>query len=142
MTRTATEERNLATTRRWLLEIFNDKQIDRVPDVISPRYVNVGTSDRRGVAAGEDVIRQADEWAPDRRIEIKYIVGDGDTVMILFSYSGTHTGVFQDLPPTGAAFSIWLVDVFRFDEDGMMIEGWVIGKGDLRDALARSAVDA
>ncbi|MDT0307334.1 ester cyclase [Streptomyces sp. DSM 44917] len=135
----AAEARNTATTRRWLLDVFNHKRIEDVPGIISPRYVNVGTTDRTGVPAGEDVIRQADTWAPDRRIEIKYLVAQGDLVMILFRLYGTHTGPFAGVEPTGAPFSVWLSDIFRFDEDGMMTEGWVIGKGDLRTELLRNA---
>jgi predicted ester cyclase len=128
--------RNLATARRWLLDVFNNHDVDAVPSIIAPSYVNVGTTERRGHTAGVDVIRQADSWAPDRRIDIKYAVAEGDTVMVLFQLSGTHTGPFQDVPATGRPFSVWLSDIFRFDADGLMIEGWVIGKGDLRNALA------
>lgn len=137
--RVSSEERNTATTRRWLLDVFNQKLLDAVPEMIAPTYVNVGTSVRRGVDAGRDVILQAEAWAPDRRIDIKYLAAQDDIVMILFSLSGTHTGTFQDVEPTGRPFSVWLSDIFRFDDGGMMIEGWVIGKGDLRATLLTAA---
>jgi len=131
-----TEQRNLATSRRWLEGVFNNHDLDQVADIISPDYVNVGTTTAAGLAAGLQVIEQADRWAPDRRIEIKYIAAHEDVVLVLFSLSGTHTGHFDDLAPTGRPFSVWLSDVFRFDHAGAMIEGWVIGKGDLHRALA------
>ncbi len=56
--------------------------------------------------------------------------------MVLFTLSGTHTGPFTDVPPSGKPFSVWLADVFRFNAEGKMVEGWVIGKGDLRLALS------
>ncbi|MFE9328904.1 ester cyclase [Nocardia sp. NPDC052278] len=132
---TTVEERNLASARRWLLEVFNDKQIEAVPDIIADTYVNVGTTERRGIAAGEDVILQAEAWAPDRRIEIEHIAAQGQLVMVLFALSGTHTGQFRDVAPTGKPFRVLLSDIFLFDDNGQMVKAWVIGKGDLRNAL-------
>lgn len=122
-------------SRRWLEQVFNTHDLDAVPSIVSPAYVNVGTTAATVVAAGRQVIEQADGWAPDRRIEINYIAANEDVVLVLFALSGTHTGEFDGVAPTGVRFSVWLSDVFRFDDEGAMIEGWVIGKGDLRAAL-------
>ncbi len=130
-----TPAQNLATARRWLLEIFNNHNLDAVPEIIGEDYVNVGTTTARGVEAGRLVITQGDNWAPDRRIDIKYEAAQDDVVLMLFSLSGTHTGEFMGVPPSGKRFSIWLSDIFRFDADGKMVEGWVIGKGDAMLAL-------
>ena len=96
----------------------------------------IGTTHLTGHAAGRAVITQADTWAPDRRIGIRYEAAQSDVVLVLFSLSGTHTGPFQDIAPSHKRFSVWLADVFRFDDQGRMIEGWVIGKADLRATLA------
>ncbi|MCA2230318.1 ester cyclase [Nonomuraea aurantiaca] len=133
-------QRNLATSRRWLLEVFNNHDLDAVPEIISPVYVNVGTTNRIGHAAGADVINQADVWSPDRKIEIKYAVAQDDLVMVLFRLFGTHTGPYRELQPSGRPYSVWLSDTFRFDNTGLMTEGWVIGKGDLLDALGREEI--
>lgn len=135
----ASPEANLATARRWLLEVFNSHDLDAVPEIISPDYTNYGTTEQAGVEAGRSVITQADEWAPDRRIDIVYDAASDDVVFVLFTVSGTHTGAFAGVEPSNRPFSVHLADVFRFDDDGMMIEGWVIGKGDLRLALAEPA---
>ena len=135
----ATPERNLATARRWLLEVFNSHDLDAIPEIISPDYRNYGTTDQVGVEAGRTVITQTDEWSPDSRIEIVYDAASDDLVLVLFTLSGTHTGKFADIEASNRPFSVHLADVFRFDDDGMMIEGWVIGKGDLQLALADAA---
>lgn len=132
----STPEQNLATARAWLLDVFNNHRLGAVEDYIAERYVNIGTTDLTGHAAGRAVVTQADNWAPDRRIDIQYEAAKGDVVMVLFSLSGTHTGAFQDIPASNRPFSVWLADAFRFDQHGKMIEGWVIGKGDLRATLA------
>ncbi len=131
----ATPEQNLATARRWLLEVFNEHQLDQVADIIADDYINVGTTAATGVEAGRQVITQADGWAPDRQISIKYEAAQNDVVMLLLSLEGTHTGEFMGVAPSGKRFQIWLCDVFRFSDQGKMIEGWVIGKGDALLAL-------
>jgi predicted ester cyclase len=136
------EQRNLATSRRWLEQVFNSHDLDAVAEIISPDYVNVGTTTATGIAAGRQVVEQADTWAPDRRIDIKYAAAHDEVVLVLFSLSGTHTGPFDGIAPTGRPFCVWLSDVFRFNADGAMIEGWVIGKGDLRAALAAAGAPA
>jgi predicted ester cyclase len=133
------EARNLATSRCWLEEVFNNHNLAAVAEIVSPAYTNVGTTNATGLEGGRQVIQQMDDWAPDRRIDIKYMAARDDVVLILFSLSGTHTGQFGDIPPTGRRFSVWLCDVFRFDESGAMIEGWVIGKGELRAALSQGS---
>jgi predicted ester cyclase len=81
------------------------------------------------------VITQADGYAPDRRIDIVEDMAQDDTVFVLFTVTGTHTGPFMGMPPSGRRFSVDLVDIWRFDEEGKMIEGWVVGKGDLKLAI-------
>jgi predicted ester cyclase len=131
----ATPEQNLATSRRWLLEVFNERQLDAVPEIIADDYRNFGTTGATGVEGGRQVITQADGWAPDRRISIKYQAAQDDVVLLLFSVEGTHTGEFMGVPPSGKRFQVWFADAFRFNEDGKMVEGWVIGKGDAMLAM-------
>lgn len=126
----ATSEENLATSRRWLLEVYNKRQLDAVPEIIADDYINIGTSTATGVEAGRHVITQADGWAPDSRISIKYAAAQNDVVLLLFSVEGTHTGEFMGVPPSGKKFLLWFSDIFRFNNEGKMVEGWVIGKGD------------
>ena len=130
-----TEERNLATARRWLLEVFNNHDLDAVPEIVADTYWNYGTTTLKGVEAGRAVITQADGWAPDRRLEIIEMAARDNVVFVLFTASGTHSGSFMGVPPSHRPFSVYLADVFRFDEQGKMTEGWVIGKGDIKLAL-------
>ena len=131
----STVEQNLATARRWLLEVFNDHDLDAVPEIVADTYWNYGTTTLTGVEAGRAVITQADSWAPDRRLEIISMAAQDEVVFVLFTASGTHTGPFMGVPPSNRPFSVHLADFFRFDEEGKMTEGWVIGKGDIKLAL-------
>jgi predicted SnoaL-like aldol condensation-catalyzing enzyme len=131
----ATAAENLATARRWLLEVFNNHNLNAVQEIIADSYWNYGTTALKGIAAGQAVITQADGWAPDRRIDIVEMAAGDNAVFILFTVSGTHTGPFMGVQPSNRPFSVYLCDLFRFDERGMMSEGWVIGKADIKLAL-------
>src|SRR5882672_8876246 len=131
----ATPAENLATARRWLLEAFHDHNLNAVQEILADRYWNYGTTALKGIAAGEAVITQADGWAPDRRIDIVEMAAGDNAVFVLFTVSGTHTGAFMGVQPSNRPFSVYLSDFFRFDERGMMTEGWVISKGDIKLAL-------
>ena len=56
---------------------------------------------------------------------IHSMVAEGDTVMVLFTAEGTHTGSMGAVPPTGKQFSFLMVDVFKFRDD-KICEAWVI----------------
>jgi len=64
-------------------------------------------------------------WAgfPDLKIHIDDLVGEGDKVVWRVTASGTHTGAFQDVAPTGKAVRFGAHYTFRF-EKGKIAERW------------------
>lgn len=92
-------------------------------------------SHNHGLPTSRDDIRAVlDDIAatfPDIVFEPHEIVAEGDTVMVRYTLSGTHTGV-QKLPfvhggflagvaPTGKTFSTQHTHIFRF-EDGLVVK--------------------
>ena len=118
-------EHNKAVVRRWLLEGFNNCDLTAVEECLTEDYINHGTTEVRGYEAGRQVLTQAKAFASDTKIVIHSMVAEGDTVMVLFTAEGTHTGSMGGVPPTGKRFSFLMVDVFRF-RDGKIYEAWVI----------------
>jgi predicted ester cyclase len=49
-------------------------------------------------------------------------VADGDYVMVYGQWSGTWSKDFLGMKPTGRSFNITDVDIFKFNEDGKIIE--------------------
>jgi steroid delta-isomerase-like uncharacterized protein len=118
-------ELNKATTRKWLLEAFNNYDLSLVEECLTEDYINHGTTEVRGYEGGRQVLTQAQAWAPDGKIVVHSMVAEGDTVMVLFTFEGTHTGALGDIPANGKQFSFLMVDVFKF-RDGKISEAWVI----------------
>jgi predicted ester cyclase len=53
---------------------------------------------------------------PDGRHDHEHVVAAGDHVTLTGTFRGTHTGVFQGLPPTGRAVALSYVAVVRLVE--------------------------
>ena len=63
----------------------------------------------RGRAAIEDLHRSFFQAFPDARLKWDDLLIDGDRVMLIGRLSGTDTGGFMAIPPTGRSFDIPLV---------------------------------
>ncbi len=60
---------------------------------------------------------------PDWAYEPSMLSGEGDLVWAYGTYTGTQTGEWLGIPPSGKAFAIAAVDIFRL-EDGQLAEHW------------------
>jgi len=60
---------------------------------------------------------------PDRVDVIERVIADGDRVGLLFRVTGTHTGNFFGIEPTGKRIDVYEVALLRI-VDGQMVEGW------------------
>jgi steroid delta-isomerase-like uncharacterized protein len=71
----------------------------------------------------KDFARRLREGFPDLRIEIEDVVAEGDKVVLRCVASGSHTGRYRGLPPTGRTFTVSQMVIFRL-EDGKLAEAW------------------
>ena len=60
---------------------------------------------------------------PDRVDVIEEVIAEGDRVGLLFRVTGTHTGNFFGIPPTGKKVDVYEIAMLRI-VDGQMVEGW------------------
>jgi steroid delta-isomerase-like uncharacterized protein len=60
----------------------------------------------------------------DARTEPEKVLADGDTVAVYFRTTGTHSGEFMGIPPTGKSIDVHGVDIVRFGDDGLAHEHW------------------
>jgi steroid delta-isomerase-like uncharacterized protein len=59
----------------------------------------------------------------DLSITPEHLTADDDTVALAYTMTGTHTGVFQGIAPTGKSIKARGVQIARF-VDGKMVERW------------------
>jgi steroid delta-isomerase-like uncharacterized protein len=62
---------------------------------------------------------------PDFAVDIKHMIGEGDLVATLKTFSGTHEGEFLGYPPTGRKVTFEVFDLVRV-RDGQVTEHWAV----------------
>ncbi|HEV2008789.1 MAG TPA: ester cyclase, partial [Burkholderiales bacterium] len=62
---------------------------------------------------------------PDRVDIIEEVIAEDDRVGLLFRVTGTHTGNFFGIPPTGKKVDVYEIAMLRI-VDGQMVEGWIM----------------
>jgi steroid delta-isomerase-like uncharacterized protein len=86
------------------------------------------TDNARGQSfSGKQTFREwTESWAKalsDGKIINATYIDAGDTVVAQFTGTGTNTGSFAGLPPTGHHVSFAFVEIWHFDKSGRMIAG-------------------
>lgn len=119
-------EQNKAVSQRWI-DVFNARDDAAEADVRAPDYVAHAPSSL------EPAPLNSETWArflagfvegfPDLRLTVDDAVGEGDLVAQRVHFEGTHTGVFQGLPPTQKTVSFSGLELNRF-ADGKVVEHW------------------
>ena len=124
-----TIERNKATLRKLLDEVINAGRLDWCD-----RYLAAERVDHQqyglppGMADGHEgfkrVLAPFLAAFPDLRLEIDFTIAEGDRLMAHITTTGTHTGPFMGLAPTGKTFKVNGTDIFRFNPDGKIAAHW------------------
>src|SRR5262245_16962167 len=92
-------EANKAIALR-LVEVFNGRRLDLLEDVLHPEFHGRGISafPPEDPAVGPDARRKLYEMfyqaIPDARAEVLDVVAEGDKVVIMDRFGGTHRGEF------------------------------------------------
>jgi steroid delta-isomerase-like uncharacterized protein len=120
-------ERNKEVFRRYVEEVWKDEKLDIADEVFAERYLSHqsdGTTLERGP---EDVKRFVKEYRTafsDIEDIVEDMIGEGDKVVTRWTLRVTHTGEFRGIPATGKRVTITGIGIFRFSEDGKVVESW------------------
>jgi len=93
-----------------------------------------------GTPAGPEGVRQfytqvLGSVFSDMRIEIDYLITEGDKVDCHFTLLAKHTGEFAGIPPKGIQIRCPAISTFRI-EGGLLAEAWeLFDSGDLMQQL-------
>jgi steroid delta-isomerase-like uncharacterized protein len=77
---------------------------------------------------------------PDMRMDVEDVIADGDKTVARVRVTATHEGEFMGVPPTGKQVEIQLIDIMRFDGDGLVCEHW--GVADMLSLMQQLGVVA
>jgi C-1 hydroxylase len=104
-------EENKAIVRRFVEE-FNKRNFPIIDELISPDYVD-HEHQLRGLEGLKQFMTVEFKGFPDFRMTIEDMIAEGDKVWVRFRETGTQTGEYFGLVPTGKKFAITAVHDFR-----------------------------
>lgn len=108
---------------------FDNRNIDQALTILAPNFV--------AHMAGVPNLLDADGFKqfglafyyafPDGKHSFDQVIVEGNKVVTCGTFTGTHQGEFQGLPPTGKQVKFSVMHIDRV-EDGKIVEHW--GQGD------------
>jgi len=128
-------ETNKAIALR-LIEVFNGRRLDLLEDVLHPEFRGRGISafapdgPEVGPGARRKLYEMFLQAIPDARGEVLNVVAEGDNVVLLDRFGGTHRREFLGRPGTGNYIE-WMAIHFYTMRDGKVLED-----AHMRDELA------
>jgi len=132
-------ETNKAIVLRLIEDVFNGRRLDLLESVLHPEFRGRGISASvpGGPEVGPGARRKLYEMflqaIPDARGEVLDVVAEGDKVVIVDRFSGTHRGGFFGRPGTGnhiewMATHIYTIREGKILEDAVMTDSLAIMK--------------
>jgi steroid delta-isomerase-like uncharacterized protein len=116
-----------AAAMRRLYELISAGDIDGFGDQLADAFVEHDATPgmeptKEGV---KHLFRMYRASFPDLRMDVEEVLPSGDKVVGRIRATGTHTGeAFMGLPASGKSVNVQLIDITRFDDDGLAREHW------------------
>lgn len=107
---------NNKTLVRRLYEFHtNERHFERLGEVLSADFVSTYMKAVSTLVQG----------FPDVRFEIVELIAEGDTVVVRWKWSGTHTGTFRGYAATGRRVTNDGVVIYT-ERDGRLVSSWTL----------------
>lgn len=119
----STLERNREILRRVIEDALGRGDVQALDDIMAPDVREHQRGNPSGREGTKGVFRGLRRAFPDFRVQIRFLDAAEDRAWVLFRASGTHTGPFFGIPPTGKPMEIDVMDVVRI-QDGRIVEHW------------------
>lgn len=119
------QEANKAVLARFYEEFWCNGNVDVIDELLAEDYIDHQPIEGlpSGKAGFEEMIRLWRAGFPDMKERIDDLIAEDDKVVGRFTFTGTHTGEFFGVLPTGRRVSMTGIDVVRI-RDGKITEFW------------------
>src|SRR5215210_5518515 len=125
-TNVSAAEENKAIFRRYAEEVGNQQNFEIV-DEIFERYISHqpdGSTLERGPEDVKRFHREFHSAFSNFHINIEEQIAEEDKVVSRYTMRGIHQRQFRDMAPTGKEVELNAVTIFRFSEEGKVVETW------------------
>ena len=109
-------------TLRRIFSLMDEKDFASIRELLAPEFSAIlGGNPPMGVEEWAGMGQMFYAAFPDGRHAIDEIFEVGDLVVMRGSFSGTHTGDFMGMSPTGKEITVTEISIDRF-ADGKLVE--------------------
>ena len=118
---------NKALVVRFYEEVWARGNVTFAHEVFANEYVrhDLRPTDPPAGPAGQAMIAEQFRLAfPDLEWQVDLVLGEDDLVAARWTATGTQSGAWGDVEPTGKRVSFAGVNIFRFDHGGKVVEIW------------------
>ena len=118
-------EENKALVSRWIEEGWNQGNVAIIDELAAPDFVDhhVPPGLPPNAEGHKAWLQLARAGFPDLQLTIEDMIADGDKVVARMMVTGTQTGEFMGLPPSGKLVSVTAIGISRI-ADGKSVEYW------------------
>lgn len=113
---------------RNLMDAWNSGDLPRMMQYWSPDMVHYSRGEVLDAGTVGAAMQMVMDAFPDLKMNVEHMVAEGDLVCSVMTLTGTHTGSFLGMPPTGKEVSIALQGMVRI-ADGKVTEHWGTADG-------------
>jgi predicted ester cyclase len=114
---------NKLLIRRYIEEVINTGNVDKIDQFISPDYVEVYEGKRfpLGTKGAKEHILGVRQTYPDLSLTVEQQIAEGEWVATSITARGTHRGLWLGIEPTGKVLTFSGVNINRV-VDGRIVE--------------------
>jgi steroid delta-isomerase-like uncharacterized protein len=116
---------HLATVRR-MYDLINAGDIDGFAALMADDFVE--HEEQPGLAPTKEGViaffRMQQAAFADMHMQVEDVFAAGDKAVARVRYTGTNTGAFMGMEPTGNRVEVQLIDMFSFNDRGLVQEHW------------------
>ncbi|MEP7223911.1 MAG: ester cyclase [Actinomycetota bacterium] len=115
---------NKEVARRFYEEAFNGRHVAVLDELAVSDYEEHDPlpGQGTGLAGLKERVQMVIDGL-DPHFAIEDMIAEGEKVVVRWTNSGTNSGEFLGMPPTGRSFSIQGIDIYRL-ADGKLAEHW------------------
>ena len=107
-----------------VIEAVNGRNLTLLDELIASDFVyHTDTQQIQGLEVMKQVIEEEINGFPDLHVAIEDVIAEGYKVCIRLKETGTHTGKFRGLAPTGKKINYTAITIWRI-VNSKVVEGW------------------